>query len=81
MTMFCPLDYKKVSPTYLNHRWGWGSADGLNFKLFHEQVVNERANGGFHTSAMDLFKILTLDEEVGVFKPKPQQGDDFLELK
>ena len=53
-----------------------GSAKGFDLKLFHEQVCNERANGGPHGSTMYLFIILTLEEEVCVFKAELQQYDD-----
>ena len=46
--------------------------DGLNFKHFHEQVSNEEAGGETHGCTMDLFKILTLEMEVGAFKAKLQ---------
>ena len=54
-----------------------GRADGLCFKLFHEQVGNQGANGGFHGCTMELFKILTLEQEVAILRL--QQGDDFLD--
>ena len=46
----------------------WGSAKGLDLKLFHEQVGDEGADGGTHGCTMNLFIILTLEEEVSVFK-------------
>ena len=66
---------RKVSSTYRSHNWGGARTDGLNFKLFHEQVTMERANKGTCGCTMDLFKILTLEEEVDIFKAKLQQGD------
>ena len=57
---------------------GSGKTDGLNFKLFYEEVGNERASEGTQSCTMDLFIILTLEEEVGVFKAKFQQGDDWV---
>ena len=39
---------------------------GLDFKLFHEDVCYERADGGSHRCTLYLFIILTLEEEVGV---------------
>ena len=59
----------KVSSTYLSHKQGaWGRTKGLDFELFHKQVDNEGANGGTHGSTMDLFIILTLEEEICVFR-------------
>ena len=52
-----------------------GRTYGFNFKLFHDQVGNEGANGGTHVYTMDLFIIVTLEEEVSVFETKLQQGD------
>ena len=43
-----------------------GSAKGLYLKLFHEDVGYERADGGSHSCTLDLFIILTLEEEVSV---------------
>ena len=64
----------KVSSRYLSHSWGmWDRAKDLDFKLFHKQVGNEGANRGFHGSTMDLFIILTLEEEVCVFEAKLQE--------
>ena len=45
----------------------WGRAKGLDFELFHKQVGWEGADLGTHGSTMDLFIILTLEEEVCVF--------------
>ena len=53
-----------------------GITDGPNFKLFQEHVGNERAKRGTYGFTMDLFKILTLEVEVGFLKAKLQQGDD-----
>ena len=66
----------KVSSTYLSHRWRWGRTDDLNFELFHEQVCNNGANGGTYGCTIDLFEILTLEEEVCVFKAKLKQDND-----
>ena len=38
-------------------------AKGFHLKLFHKQVCYERAEGGTHSSTLDLFLILTLKEE------------------
>ena len=55
----------------------WGRADGLDFELFHEHVSDKGADGGTHGSIMDLFIILTLEEEVHVFEAELQQGEYF----
>ena len=57
----------------------WGSAKGLDLKLFHEQVGNEGDDGGTHGCTMNLFVILTLEEEVHVFKAELQQHDNLLD--
>ena len=41
-------------------------AKGLYLKLFHKQLCYKRADGGTHISTLDLFIILTLEEEVSV---------------
>ena len=56
----------------------WGRAKGLDFKLFHEQVGNEGADGGTHHSTMDLFVILSLEEEVSVLEANLQECDYLL---
>ena len=53
----------------------WGRLEGFSFKLFHEQVGYEGADGGTHGCTMDLFIVLTLEEEVGVFKAELQECD------
>ena len=50
----------------------WDRAKSLDFKLFNEQVGNEVANGGTHGRTMDLFVILTWEEEASVFAEKLQ---------
>ena len=63
-----------MSSTYLSHRWGvWGRAKGLDFEVFHEQVGNKRAKRRTCGCTMDLFIILTLEEEVSVFKANSQR--------
>ena len=54
----------------------WCRLEGFDFKLFHEQVGYEGANGGTHGCTMYLFIILTLQEEVGVFKAELQECDN-----
>ena len=62
-----------MSSTNLSHRQGvWGSAKGLDLKLFHKQVDDERADEGTHCSTLNLFIILTLEEEVCVSKAELQ---------
>ena len=46
----------------------------FDFKLFHEDVGYERADGGSHSCTLDLFIILTLEEEVGVGEAEPPTG-------
>ena len=43
-----------------------GGAKSLYLKLFPKDVGYERADGGSHSCTMDLFIILTLEEEVSV---------------
>ena len=65
-----------MSSTYLSHVLGkWGTAKGLDFKLFHKQAGNKGVNGGTHDSTMDLFVILTLEEEISVFEVKLHECD------
>ena len=61
LAMFCLLGDKGVIHIP-EPKPGWIGcvADGFGFKLFHEQVGNEGANGGTHGCTMDLLKILTL---------------------
>ena len=67
----------KLSSRYLSQKWRvWGRAKGTDFELFHKQVGNEGANGGIHGSTMDLFIILTLEEEVCVFEANIQKCDN-----
>ena len=50
----------------------WGSTKGLDLKLFHKQVGDERVDGGTHGCTLNLFIILTLEEEVCVFEAELQ---------
>ena len=52
---------------------------GFYFKLFHEDVSYEGAGGGTHSCTLDLFIILTLEEEVGVGQAGLHQGGDLLD--
>ena len=57
----------------------WEGAKGFNLKLFYEQVGNEETNWGNNGSTLYLFIILTLEEEVYVFKADLQKGDYVLD--
>ena len=41
---------------------------GYDLKLFHEKVSYEGTNGGTHSSTLDLFIKLTLEEEICVLR-------------
>ena len=57
----------KVSWTNLSQReGGGGGTKGFYFKLFHEDVGCEGADGGPHSCTLYLFIILSLEEEVSV---------------
>ena len=77
LTVFCFTYDKSVihKPKPQGRRVGKG-LEGFDFKLFHEDVGYERADGGSHSCTLDLFIILTLEEEVGVSKTELQQGGD-----
>ena len=53
--------------------------EGFDFKLFYEDVGYEGADGGTHSCTLDLFLILTLEEEVGMGQAELQQGGDLLD--
>ena len=75
--MFCPVDDKCIIHKPEPQRRGVGTGlDGFNFKLFHEDVYYEGADGGSHSCTLYLFIILALEEEVGMGKVELQQGDD-----
>ena len=65
--MFCLVDNKCVinKPEPKGRGIGKG-IKGFDFKLFHENVCYEGADGGSHSCTLYLFIILTLEEEVGV---------------
>ena len=45
-----------VSSKNFSHRQGvWGSAKGLDLRLFHKQVRDEEADGGTHGCTLNLF--------------------------
>ena len=63
---------KKVSSTYLSQSLGgWGVELRPWFQTFHEQVSYNKADGGTHGCIMDLFIILTLEEEIGILDRIP----------
>ena len=53
-----------------------GRLEGFGFKLFYKQVGYEGADWGTHGCTMDLFIVLTLEEEVGVFEVELQECDN-----
>ena len=57
----------------------WKRGEGFDFKLFHNDVGYEGADGGTHSCTLDLFIILTLEEEVGMGQAELQQGGDLLD--
>ena len=67
--MLCLLDNKGVIHIPVPHpRWACSSTDGFDFKLFHEKVGHNGADGRTHGSPMNLLIILTL-QEVSPFLP------------
>ena len=42
--------------------------DGLGFKLFHEQVGHNGAEGGFYGCPMHLLILLTSEEEIDILR-------------
>ena len=80
LAVFCLVDDKSViyKPEPKGRGVGEGG-EGFYFKLFHEDVGYEGADGGTHSCTLDLFIILTLEEEVGVGQAELQQGGDLLD--
>ena len=79
LAMFCLLDDEgDIYIPELKPGWIGSSADGLGFKLFHEQVGYYWTNGGTHGCTMNLFKILTLENEICIFEPNLHQCNDVL---
>ena len=80
LTVFCLVDDKSVihKPEPKGRGVGEGGK-GFDFKLFHEDVSYEVVDGGSHSCTLDLFIILTLEEEVGVGQAELQQGGDLLD--
>ena len=77
--VFCLFDDNGVIHIpKLQPRWMGGCVDGLDFKLFHEQVGNNGADGRSHGCLIHLFIILTLEDETDVFKAELQQYYDVL---
>ena len=75
--MFFLVDDKCIVHKPEPQRRGVGKGlEGFSFKLFHEDVCYEGADGGSHSCTLYLFIILTLEEEVGVGKAELQQGDN-----
>ena len=75
--MFCLADDKGViyKPEPKGRGVGKG-IEGLDFKLFHEDVCYEGADGGSHSCTLYLLVILTLEEEVGMGKAELHQVSD-----
>ena len=46
--------------------------------LDSNSTMNRLADRGTHGCTMDLFKILTLEEKIGIFEAKLQQSNDVL---
>ena len=67
--MYCPQ-------TFARGRGVGTGLEGFNFKLFHEDVGYDGADGGSHSCTLCLLIILTLEEEVGVGEAELQQGCD-----
>ena len=53
-----------------------GGLEGFDFKLFHEDVGYEGADGGSHSCSLCLLVILTLEEEVGLGETELQEAGD-----
>ena len=79
LTVFCLVDDKSVIHKPEPKGRGMGEGEVFDFKLFHEDVGYEGADGGSHSCTLDLFIILTLEEEVGVGQAELQQGGDLLD--
>ena len=77
--MFCPLDDKNVIHIPKQQLWREdGNVDGIGFKLINEHVGHIGADGKSHGCPMHLFRILTLEEEIGIFKAELQQCCDVM---
>ena len=68
-----------MSSANLSYRWGGGAVLRSLTLLFHEQVGDEGAEWGTHGCTMNLFVILTLEEEVSIFMAELQQHDNLLD--
>ena len=80
LAVFCLVDEKGViyKPEPKGRGMGKGG-EGFDFKLFHKDVGYERTDGGTHSCTLDLFIILTLEDELGVGQAELQQGGDLLD--
>ena len=75
LAVFCLVDVKSViHKPEPQGRGGGEGGEGLHFKFFHKDVCYEGADGGTHSCTLDLFIILTLEEEVGVGKVRTPAG-------
>ena len=67
--MFCLLDDKGIIHIPMSKPGRIGrSADGLGFKLLHKHIGYNGTDVGTHGCNMDLFIILTLEEQIGIFR-------------
>ena len=72
--MFCLVDNKCVINKPKPDGRGVGAVlKGFDFKLFHEDVGYEGADGGSHSCTLCLLIILTLEEEVGLGEAELQE--------
>ena len=72
--MFCLVDDKCVINKPKPHGRGVGAGlKGFDFKLLHEDVGYEGADGGSHSCTLCLLIILTLEEEVGLGEAELQE--------
>ena len=72
--MFCLVDNKCVINKPKPHGRGVGAGlKDFDFKLFHEDVGYEGADGGSHSCTLCLLIILTLEEEVGLGEAELQE--------
>ena len=67
--MFCPLDEKLLS-TYLSQSLGGFGAVlmALESNSSHEWVGYNGNNGATHSCTIDLYIILTMEEEIGILR-------------
>ena len=73
LAVFCLLDDKGVIHIpKIQPGWIVCCAHGLGFKLLLEQVSYNGTDGETDSCTMDLFIILTLEEEMGIFQVELQ---------